>query len=413
MAPLGRRSQQAVVRRKAQQHRDGTRRQSLVHRGRHQPDRDDQPDDTRHHRVPHPHGRQRTRRESRRGPDGNLWFTELGANQIGMINPTTHAITEFPIPTANSFDPTGITTGPDGNLWFTENVANQIGMINPTTARHHRVPHPHDPEPAPGNHGGARRQSLVHRSLGNQIGMINPTTRRHHRVPRSPRPRACPWNHDRARRQPLVHRESGADQIGMINPTTHAITEFPIGPALSTPPQITAGPDGNLWFTEAGAGQIGMINPTTHAITEFATNYVNSEPAESRPAPTAISGSPITAPRSRCRPPEQHALHGIPATAFQRHRGHPLRPDGQGRERLGRPRHFLQRHGHGGPRQEPRRSGARRHAHRDGNRRSRHIFRAHAEQGRRRLQHPGFEQRCQRRDHQLDHGREPHRLLRC
>ena len=35
-----------------------------------------------------------------------------------MINPTTHAITEFPLPDAG---PTrGITAGPDGNLWFTD-----------------------------------------------------------------------------------------------------------------------------------------------------------------------------------------------------------------------------------------------------------------------------------------------------
>ena len=66
------------------------------------------------------------------GPDGNLWFTENGANKLGMINPTTDAITEFPIPTANA-GPVGITAGPDGNLWFTEPSANQIGMINPTT----------------------------------------------------------------------------------------------------------------------------------------------------------------------------------------------------------------------------------------------------------------------------------------
>ena len=35
------------------------------------------------------------------GPDGNLWFTEAGANEIGMINPTTHAISSFAVPTAN------------------------------------------------------------------------------------------------------------------------------------------------------------------------------------------------------------------------------------------------------------------------------------------------------------------------
>src|SRR5262245_56392152 len=69
------------------------------------------------------------------GPDGNLWFTETEANKIGMINPTTHATTAFPLPRDRNYwkDPQGITAGPDGNLWFTEYLGNMVGMINPTT----------------------------------------------------------------------------------------------------------------------------------------------------------------------------------------------------------------------------------------------------------------------------------------
>src|SRR5664280_2209661 len=61
------------------------------------------------------------------GPDGNLWFTESGSNQIGRIT-TAGTITEFPVPTINS-GPNGITAGADGNLWFTELSGNKIGRI--------------------------------------------------------------------------------------------------------------------------------------------------------------------------------------------------------------------------------------------------------------------------------------------
>lgn len=64
------------------------------------------------------------------GPDGNLWFTEFYANQIGRISPAGSMI-EFPLPTADS-SPVGITAGPDGNLWFTEYDAEQIGRITPS-----------------------------------------------------------------------------------------------------------------------------------------------------------------------------------------------------------------------------------------------------------------------------------------
>ena len=64
------------------------------------------------------------------GPDGNLWFTEYAANQIGRITPAG-VITEFPIPTTNS-GPWGIVAGSDGNLWFTERLGQSIGRITPT-----------------------------------------------------------------------------------------------------------------------------------------------------------------------------------------------------------------------------------------------------------------------------------------
>lgn len=63
------------------------------------------------------------------GSDGNLWFTENLANQIGRISPTGE-ITEFLVPTPDSY-PRDIAAGPDGNLWFTE-VRAKVGRI--TTA---------------------------------------------------------------------------------------------------------------------------------------------------------------------------------------------------------------------------------------------------------------------------------------
>src|SRR5262249_10699905 len=53
------------------------------------------------------------------GPDGDLWFVETSVNRVGRINPSTHAIDEFFLPTPNSH-PSGIAAGADGNLWITE-----------------------------------------------------------------------------------------------------------------------------------------------------------------------------------------------------------------------------------------------------------------------------------------------------
>jgi len=66
------------------------------------------------------------------GPDGNLWFTDAGRNEIGRVT-TAGAITKFAVPTAAS-GVHGIIAASDGNLWFTENLAGKLGKITPAGA---------------------------------------------------------------------------------------------------------------------------------------------------------------------------------------------------------------------------------------------------------------------------------------
>src|SRR5271167_2682812 len=59
------------------------------------------------------------------GPDGALWFVEVGTNAIGRIT-TDGAITEFtiPFPTGTIVTQLGaIAAGADGALWFTAGYA--------------------------------------------------------------------------------------------------------------------------------------------------------------------------------------------------------------------------------------------------------------------------------------------------
>ena len=166
------------------------------------------------------------------GPDGNMWFTELGANKIGKIT-RTGKITEFPL--ASGAGPSGIVAGPDGNLWFTEEFGNKIGRITkagvvtefPLTA-------------------GAYPLGITAGSDGN-----------------------------------LWFAES-ANKIGRMT-TTGTITEFSVPTANAGVSVLTPGPDGNVWFTEA-ANKIGEITPSG-TITEFALGGSN-------PAPRGITAGP-------------------------------------------------------------------------------------------------------------------------
>jgi virginiamycin B lyase len=65
------------------------------------------------------------------GTDGNVWFAEVNANKIGVINEKTHAITEFDVPTANS-EPFWLAKGPDKAVWFVERASGKVGRITPS-----------------------------------------------------------------------------------------------------------------------------------------------------------------------------------------------------------------------------------------------------------------------------------------
>jgi streptogramin lyase len=66
------------------------------------------------------------------GPDGSLWFAELGSDRIGRIS-TSGQLTEYPLPTPAA-RPFQVTAGPDGNVWFTENGSGARSAGSPRTA---------------------------------------------------------------------------------------------------------------------------------------------------------------------------------------------------------------------------------------------------------------------------------------
>jgi streptogramin lyase len=200
------------------------------------------------------------------GPDGNVWFTEK-AGQIAMMNPTTHAITEFAIPTSGG-TPTGITAGPDGNIWFTESSANQIGMLNTSTDVITEFPIPGSNPTA--ITAGPDGNLWFTETGSNQIGSINPT--------------------NKAISQYTIPTGGSSPTgitAGAINPFTHTFTEYVIPQASSQPNGITAGSDGNIWFTESNANRIGQVSTTTHVITSF----LIAGPGEPRSIAAAADGN--------------------------------------------------------------------------------------------------------------------------
>ena len=154
------------------------------------------------------------------GPDGNMWFTERGANAVGVIT-MSGAMREYPIPTASS-NPTGIAAGPDGNMWFTESAAGRIGRIT--------------------RNGVITEFAIATSSQPSDITAGSNGN--------------------------LWFTEYGANAIGTMTTSGSGYAEYHIPTASSAVEQITSGPDGALWFTERGANQIGRAT-TAGVISEY------------------------------------------------------------------------------------------------------------------------------------------------
>ncbi|MGH9223510.1 MAG: virginiamycin B lyase family protein [Acidimicrobiales bacterium] len=160
------------------------------------------------------------------GPDGAMWFTEAGADQIGRIT-ADGGITEFPLPGRSTMHahPTAIVTGPDGAIWFAQPLRESLGRIDVSTNAISEFP-----LPSPG--AGLTRGNALTSGPAGSLWFDDP-------------------------------RNAG---VGRFTPGAGmALVPLPEG---SRPTAVVAGPDGNLWLIEGRRQRVMRVTPTG-TVTEF------------------------------------------------------------------------------------------------------------------------------------------------
>jgi virginiamycin B lyase len=231
------------------------------------------------------------------GPNDTVWFTETGGHAGGEgIASITQAgmITEFPVPADTR--PFGLTFGPDGNVWFTKvSPPYAIGQMTPSGTVTF-LPPPIDEVPlniisGPDGNLWFTEDGLINGGVGAIGQMTTSGTLSEFPLPTAPgnASRAeditvgpdgnlwFTWSEGSSTVGPPLSRS-----IGRITPSG-SITQFPLGsdPSFASA-GITAGPDGNLWFTEPGANSIGRIS-VAGAVERFAIPTANSLPIDITP----------------------------------------------------------------------------------------------------------------------------------
>lgn len=162
------------------------------------------------------------------GTDGNLWFTERGdgTTPVAIIGRITLAgeITEFSLPGGSQ--PWWISAGPDDAMWFTDYGAQMIGRIAPD---------------------GIIQEFPLPTATARPVGIT--------------------LGHDGQLWFTEDTSSTNANPMGNVASITPAgdVTEFPVG---TTPSEIAAGPDGNIWYVAWYHTAIGRLTPTGQ-VTEF------------------------------------------------------------------------------------------------------------------------------------------------
>ena len=287
------------------------------------------------------------------GPDGNIWFTESAWGEIGQITLSTGAISEISnedlgpaIGGAYQAKPEGITAGPDGNLWYVNNsppytasqetqyttsyvtrltLPSQGAAISPASFASFALPaisvnptaitagpdgnlwysdHNDDVSLMPTNgditsadvfnvsSGGEGINGIAVGSDGNiwsidshgQFIYVTSTSGvlllAYIIIGETPASCSCSIT---AGADGNIWFTTG-NSLGMITPGRNTYILYPIPTAGSQPAGITAGPDGNIWFTENAGNNIGRItlqangNTPQYTISEFAVPTPGAQP---------------------------------------------------------------------------------------------------------------------------------------
>jgi streptogramin lyase len=218
------------------------------------------------------------------GPDGNLWFGEQGLRvspEIGRITPTGQ-ITTFALPDSIA-SVNAMTAGPDGNVWFTENIyprGEVVGRITPTgQITEFTIPIPQGLSGSTGAITAGPDGNLWFTHDG-VLAMITPTgALRDNVAPIGAGAITAGPDGNLWASSAQIDTQTGAvlgDVIQRIG-LDGSVTTFNVGTMSNSPTSIAAGPDGNLWFTEPDANQIGRITPAGQ-ITLFTVPTAGSQP---------------------------------------------------------------------------------------------------------------------------------------
>ena len=145
---------------------------------------------------------------------GNIWFTTLRTNRIGVIDYKTLKVKTWDPPTKGSF-PRRLEIDSDGTIWFGEYNSGKIGRFDPETEKFTEYNLP-GPAPTPYALGIDKDHNVWYSSFKQDV-------------------------------------------VGRLDTKTGKVTEYPYPHAENTMREFFRDPEGRMWYGSPGNGKVGYF----------------------------------------------------------------------------------------------------------------------------------------------------------
>ncbi|HEX5303341.1 MAG TPA: hypothetical protein VFW50_40755 [Streptosporangiaceae bacterium] len=168
---------------------------------------------------------------------GKVWFTMPVTNSIGVYDPASTTITQWPVPTPGA-GPWGLAIDSTGKIWFTEHYVNKIASFDPVSQAFHEVATPAT---------NSNPYGITVDGSGNV------------------------WFTENTDAVALIGEYTAS---GTLN--EYKIRNTATGGTGLTPHLITMAPNGTVWWSEGWVSAIGTLNPaaaqpgTNNGVKEYA-----------------------------------------------------------------------------------------------------------------------------------------------
>ncbi len=197
---------------------------------------------------------------------GMVWFTEMNADALGRLNPSSGDLQQFPLAAHQSvqqLNPYGIAIDQQNNVWFSESSQNRIGRLNPYTGQITTFALP-DLQAEPMEIAIAPQgQIWITTFARNLLLCFDPRTQRFssYYAPTSSGATNGLYGLATTASGAIWVTVAAANAIARLDTTAGRFLYYPLPTPASFPFGIAAQGERTLWFTEAGSNALGMLRP--------------------------------------------------------------------------------------------------------------------------------------------------------